>query len=818
MESHDNVASLTLPEIASWQIDLTQKSQGSQFVAELPALQRGSVWKPEQIETLWDSIIQGFPVGSFLLSPYDANLGTQRFKHATKDTLHPTHMLLDGQQRATGIALGFLNPWRNTSPDEEVKSVLWVDLAVPPKGRDVDFVFRVITRSHPWGYSRSNPIDRISQQQIRDSLRAFKKANAPLFDDLKPHKIPLRAVWPWDAVAPIPVSILIEALRIKNGDIETSMQHARSSLDNLAFMKLPETDDGNPDTLPKHWKNQHDGVCAAFDQASDLHERLKNLLSTLNDRISSKYVIPASIIPTHALNNTANNDQDESRSPVESLFIRINSAGTPLAGEELMYSLIKSAWIEAPDAIAKLTHRLATPARTALLASRLVRARNQRKRWIERQDGENFTMRLPGTPSVDEFRRWMHGMNQDQPGFAKELQDYIQKEGLHVFEMARQFLTEGDYGLPVVLANELAQKSQDVFFLLLYWLERMIENKLDPLSNENNRRRAIGFVTALSWFSRTDSKPRAVDAIWHDLQKIDSKSLPDFFDRKRFLKTMEIDKKGRQHMIPLVSPDTLEMALRKKILGYQGCTNTISADDSDIWMDWNWWSSLIDQGRPKDIDKELAPYFSKENREDEDDESVSVSDRARDSWGQFMSILYENKSMLIYAQRQWINDWFSDFDPSLPEFIEDKNRPWDYDHIHPQNLLRGRNGGTLQRLPKILTYWHQSIGNLRAWPLEANRSDGDDSPSKKLREATKEEKRYEISDENKIGASLIDENDFKLYWDNCTPRDDIRLNNVLSRKEQRALINAIIWRFLAIYRKWYEDLKISTLSLTQRRE
>ncbi|MGC3725376.1 DUF262 domain-containing protein, partial [Enterococcus faecalis] len=32
----------------------------------LPALQREFVWKPEQIERLFDSIMKGNPIGSFL--------------------------------------------------------------------------------------------------------------------------------------------------------------------------------------------------------------------------------------------------------------------------------------------------------------------------------------------------------------------------------------------------------------------------------------------------------------------------------------------------------------------------------------------------------------------------------------------------------------------------------------------------------------------------------------------------------------------------------------------------------------------------------
>ena len=34
----------------------------------IPGLQRGLVWKPSQVELLWDSILRGFPIGSFMLS------------------------------------------------------------------------------------------------------------------------------------------------------------------------------------------------------------------------------------------------------------------------------------------------------------------------------------------------------------------------------------------------------------------------------------------------------------------------------------------------------------------------------------------------------------------------------------------------------------------------------------------------------------------------------------------------------------------------------------------------------------------------------
>lgn len=50
----------TLWQIASWTSDESE--------VLIPALQRGLVWKPRQVELLWDSILRDFPFGSFMLS------------------------------------------------------------------------------------------------------------------------------------------------------------------------------------------------------------------------------------------------------------------------------------------------------------------------------------------------------------------------------------------------------------------------------------------------------------------------------------------------------------------------------------------------------------------------------------------------------------------------------------------------------------------------------------------------------------------------------------------------------------------------------
>ena len=136
---------------------------------ELPAIQRGFVWRTAQIENLWDSILRGYPVGAFLLSSNGDHLD-----------------LFDGQQRATSIALGFYNPWEKHKDKARIgndKSLptVWLDLdpAVKPEGST--YLVRVLTKSHPWGYlARNNSTGRI--QPIHRSCATERYFQLVLYD------------------------------------------------------------------------------------------------------------------------------------------------------------------------------------------------------------------------------------------------------------------------------------------------------------------------------------------------------------------------------------------------------------------------------------------------------------------------------------------------------------------------------------------------------------------------------------------------------------------------------------------------------------
>ena len=105
---------LSLRDVASWQLpELTRDSQGQlqqpKVLAGLPSLQRGAVWRPNQVELLWDSILRGFPIGSLVVTQLLEKQVTRSGTHAgtgedlpwSKDQY--THHLLDGQEHSCKV-------------------------------------------------------------------------------------------------------------------------------------------------------------------------------------------------------------------------------------------------------------------------------------------------------------------------------------------------------------------------------------------------------------------------------------------------------------------------------------------------------------------------------------------------------------------------------------------------------------------------------------------------------------------------------------------------------------------------------------------
>ena len=134
----------------------------------LPAIQREFVWKTGQIEQLFDSILRGYPIGSFLFwqvqadrqSDYQFYEFVREYHerdnhHNPKASLRGVHGLtavLDGQQRLTSLYIGMKGSYAYrtkgrwwTSPDAFPTRRLYLDLLEPDDDWDGGYRYRFLT-------------------------------------------------------------------------------------------------------------------------------------------------------------------------------------------------------------------------------------------------------------------------------------------------------------------------------------------------------------------------------------------------------------------------------------------------------------------------------------------------------------------------------------------------------------------------------------------------------------------------------------------------------------------------------------------------
>lgn len=796
--TQESIHPLSLRSIAAWQIDGISDGQENAIVADLPALQRSAVWKAQQIEELWDSVLRGFPIGSFILSPPNAALLRQDFKlQKTRKT--PTHLLLDGQQRATAIALAFNNLWL---PTEAAEAALWVDLAAPPPNRQVAYVFRALTRAHPWGYLRSDPQAILSADAMRKALLAWQVANQCA--DKRPDEFSLRDTWPWDCDAPVPMALLIAALDAHPHDVRAAREALWQWLQDLPLFSAKA--DGK----------QQDTLRAAFtDHKTPDHQRLNRLMQRMNELLHgpSAYRVPALMLNLQPWNPDAQApepEQEDAKDAVELLFVRINSAGTPLAGEELAYSLLKAEWPEVAQYIQDLPNKPAQPSRIAALCIRLVLARSMRHTTP------------PAMPGMPELRRLLGDKNPNYPSFRNDLRQFItQGDAQQRFADAWKFLTDGNTGFALLptQAVDMARNAPDVYLLLLRWTDLLAKNKLSLRDlKQLQHRRTLGFLTALAWFA--PDKNRACAAIWPTLEaEVDAEKLKNRFNATRFRDAHQLSERGTLRMIPLPSPDALDKVCDRFMKDDGRTTHTkekatMHFEDGSFWKE-NWWYDQFVPALARDLRQSWELRVTADSPEDQtEQEAPDHAELVQQIASHFLDTLWDAKSsILLYAQRDALREWFPTFDPSLPEMMEDRNRPWDWDHLLPQSYFSG-----LGKIPDSVKDWCHSIGNQRAWPMEANRSDGDKRPKDKLvGPPTDEEKRYKIgAGQEKRKSSFVNWDD----WKEATPDDNadhipkqyLSNNPKYSCPQRRiATVTAMMNRFCALYRHWYSELRLKDL-------
>jgi len=173
----------------------------------LPALQRKFVWKTKQIEQLFDSIMQGFPIGTFLFWELNDRKAISDFvfykfieEYKENDSRNKEAILtgrdniitvLDGQQRLTSMYIALRGSYRykiprkhKSNPNAYPKRYLYLNL-LPIQSVNSKFEFKFLTEdaakkfdeTHIW-YKVNKVLD-WKKVELNEQYKALQEDNDP---------------------------------------------------------------------------------------------------------------------------------------------------------------------------------------------------------------------------------------------------------------------------------------------------------------------------------------------------------------------------------------------------------------------------------------------------------------------------------------------------------------------------------------------------------------------------------------------------------------------------------------------------------------
>jgi uncharacterized protein with ParB-like and HNH nuclease domain len=297
------VDSLPLIEYLNWAYNKYEIVQKLNSILVLPPIQRGFVWKPNQIQELWDSLLRGMPIGAVMLQKI--NESSSKYREVTTSSNYKElneisnekkgYFLLDGQQRTLSMLLGLFVSETHR---------LWIDFNEDGLNY-TKYRLRVTTKYQPFGYSPDGR-SKLSLREKRDAYNHYS-GNLIKEEDF------FNKVKPW-----------------KNSDTNGTYLFELKDL----------------------WDKNEEEIKALQNFNIEQEHRLKSFLEDLKN-LKNQW-IPLILVPEFKINENIENNNDD----LTLLFERISSNGTRLSSEDLLFSTIKQKWAESHDLVYKLQEKI----------------------------------------------------------------------------------------------------------------------------------------------------------------------------------------------------------------------------------------------------------------------------------------------------------------------------------------------------------------------------------------------------------------------------------------------------------------------------
>jgi hypothetical protein len=360
--------------------------------------------------------------------------------------------------------------------------------------------------------------------------------------------------------------------------------------------------------------------------------------------------------------NASENNNDESNDDIENLFIRLNAEGTRLTGEELTYSILKSNIDNRSiiDKIEKQCEGLMKPARFITLIFNLYKATVDKKKFSLQLSIKPRMFQRTMKTEFEKFEKFMLDVLDGNKYGNQTFLTYTKNVLQYNKEMDEFKSGSNDYRFPYLISSKIADSAPGVMLMLLYRIYRC-KDRFEY--NTDTHRKMLGIIFLFMRF--VDDK--FIKTIWHTA--IQSK--------------LSIDEFWSQFLISAAQENVPEK-------------NKFELPKNNQFL------------------KTIMPSNLKTK--------TSIWEKIDGQYHAMFWFLSENRDIVLYAQRCFLNQWFTE-----QEFqLDDTNVPFDWDHISP-NVFSKRT-----HLPNPIKEIYGTNGNFRAWPYSLNREDGKKTPAEKL--------------------------------------------------------------------------------------
>ncbi|MCF7788323.1 MAG: DUF262 domain-containing protein [Prosthecobacter sp.] len=346
---------------------------------------------------------------------------------------------------------------------------------------------------------------------------------------------------------------------------------------------------------------------------------------------------------------------------------------------------------------------------------------------------------LPGPPTVSALRVIARS-EKDKKAI---IQSFITQDLGNACEMVGQWLKydaqTNPSGLLPVHITSIAMSSREVYLLLLHFANRLLEGHAAPAGWTKAMQ---AMATMIHWFA--PEKAKVANRVY--VRCRDGMSLDN-------IRTALLEAHTAGEIQTIHAPKAVEDFIRLPESGLK---------------DWNWWQPIHGDGTAEGIQQR------------------------RRVWEVFLNFR-NNRGLLLYAQRGYLARRFRDYDPARKDLWEAHNRPWDFDHILASYYFHNRKDGSDFR--GICGQWGYTIGNLRAWPFEDNRSDQAEEAAKKIK-----------GDPSRLEDSFLTTDEELAFSGGDKARRD--------EAAARSFVVNCRRRLLRIYRTWYEAVGVENLVTT----